>query len=108
MRTSNSREDILTDGLEEYGNENGTEGQLDKARALLDSALLDLSKRNRARFTRDLNGIEAYGNASGTEAQMDKVQGLLTDALSMMARKKLDAFFATAEVASVMKLSKED
>ena len=108
MRTSNSREDILTDGLEEYGNENGNESQLGKARELLDSALLDLSKRNRARFTRDLNGIEAYGKANGTEAQMDKVQELLTDALSMMARKKLDAFFAGTEVVDVMKLSKEE
>ena len=39
---------------------------------------------------------------------MDKVQELLTDALSMMARKKLDAFFAGTEVVDVMKLSKEE
>jgi hypothetical protein len=90
MNTNTALEQI--DGsLETYGNENGTESQLNKARELLGLAGAVPSDKESER-------LESLGDKEGTEAQLSAVTDLLHDAVIAFNEKALADFLELDEV----------
>ncbi len=81
----------IVDSLEEYGNQNGTEAQLNKAvelRALV-NGIPTVAESER---------LEALGNREGTEAQLNEVSSLLQAELAEMPDKASEDFLGYPDV----------
>ena len=81
----------IVDSLEEYGNRNGTEAQLNKAvelRALIKGIpTVEESER-----------LEKFGDANGTEAQLNEVSELLVADLAEMSDKASEDYLQYPDV----------